>query len=71
MYLLGGLMENHWKRREKKRFNKRKHKTTGRSVFDILKIWERNWKGIGKALERHWKDIKENGKNWKGRKGIK
>ena len=60
MYLLGGLMENHWKRREKKRFNKRKHKTTGRSVFGILKIWERNWK-----------DIKENRKNWKGRKGIK
>ena len=53
MYLLGGLMENHWKRREKKRFNKRKHKTTGRSVFDILKIWERNWKGIGKELERY------------------
>ena len=53
-------MENRWERREKKRFNKRKHKTIGRSVFDILKIWER------KA-----KDIKGNGKNWKGRKGIK
>ena len=51
-------MEHRWNRRERKKLNKRKHKVIGKSVFDILKIWERNWK-----------DIKRNGKEWKGIKG--
>ena len=31
-------MENRWKRRDKKLRNKKKHKVTGKSVFDILNI---------------------------------